>query len=170
MPNATDDKTRFRICYHINTDLHDRGCDPYTYFAAIGLQLSIGSGRILVGKNLPFRLDTESFISAIPEGWINNPRLQHFLKTLSSPLSFGTTTGRGAARVARGMFVRFPHDRRELALDFLVMEGLNARQYGLISLRDVVNHFSMETVGPVRYRPTGEPAALPDFVLHARQR
>jgi hypothetical protein len=170
MPNAAEDKTCFQVKYRINTDLLERGCDPCTYYATIGLRLSIGPRRILIGEHYPFRLDTEAFISAIPERWLNNPRLRHFLKTLSSPLSFVTTTGRGTARVARGLFVRFPHDLRELALEVLVMEGLNERQYGLISLRDVVNHFSMETVGPVRYGPTGEPVELPDFVLHPRRR
>src|SRR5262245_28660230 len=170
MPNGVDDLPHFELHYHINGQLQARCCNPYTYFATIDLRLAVDRGRILIGKTLPFRLDTESFISAIPEHWLNAPRLRRFLTTLTYPVAFTTTAGTGPARVARGVTVKFPHDRRDLLLDFLVMPSLNARQYGLVSLRDVINHFAMETVGSLRHRPGGEPVRLPDLVLHPRGR
>src|SRR5262249_49858189 len=126
MPNGVDGITRFQLSYHINTQLRARGCNPYTYFAAISLDLSVDRGRTSIGKNLAFRLDPDSFISAIPERWVTAPRLQRFLTTLTSPVTFTTTAGIGSAQVVRGVIVRFPHDRRDLLLDFLVMPSLNA--------------------------------------------
>ncbi len=168
MPNGIGANPRFRLHYQRNTELRDRGYDPFTYFAFIGLSLSVGPRRMMLGKNFPFRLDTEAFISVVPEQWLNNTRVRPFLKVHPSPLRFATTVGRASALVARGVFVQFPPDARELALDFLMLPSLNARQYGLISLRDIINHFALETVGNVRYSARGEPEELPDLVLHPR--
>src|SRR5258708_15034318 len=98
MPTGDPDRLRFLIRWHESKARRDRGCQNwYTYYAAIGLDLFLGEKRLRITTTLPlpFRLDTEAFISAIPAGWLKDKRFDRFKKTLSAPIPFETATGSG---------------------------------------------------------------------------
>jgi hypothetical protein len=171
MPPGSQDGLRFHIIHLLNTALRERGCrNVYTYHAVIGVDLAFGPKRVKVSEklSLPFRLDTETFVSVIPAEWLAHRKFTAVRRALTAPLKFATAAGQGTGQLARDALVRFPGDDRDLHLDFLVTPNLNGRRYGLLALRDVIDHFAVETVGSVTYRPTGEPEELPDLVLHHR--
>src|SRR5262245_47305668 len=75
--------------------------------------------------------------------------------------------------MARATRVQFQHaPGRTYRFDFVVTPGLNDRDYGLISLRDVMRHFTPQAEGALRLRDSGELFQLPDLVLvpHGWQR
>jgi hypothetical protein len=124
---------------------------------------------------LAFRLDTGTFVSAIPERWLTGPHhLAPFLGTLSAePISFRTAAGEGRGRMACGACVQFGDALSQTyRFDFAVTAGLNDRDYGLISLRDVMRHFTPQVEGTLRLGDSGELFELPDLVLvrHGWQR
>jgi hypothetical protein len=106
-------------------------------------------------------------VSILPERWLNGPeRLKAFLASLSPEIGFQTAVGRGKGRLARDVLVRFSEaPTQSFRFDFLVSANLNDRNYGLISLRDVVRHFHILMEGAYRLGTNDEPIDLPDLVL-----
>lgn len=160
---------RFRIYYSTERALLAQGLWPYSYYAATMIQLADGTGpqRRLSANRYPVRLDTGASMSVIPQRWL--PLLTGFVKLTSTPVSFGTAGGSGRGFMAPGAQLVFPDDPcREYTVDLLVTPGLNRRNYGLLSLRDVVRYFSIETAGSHQLGPTGEPLSLPTLELIPR--
>src|SRR5262249_16478795 len=85
------------------------------------------------------------------------------------PVRFRTLTGSGAGRFACDVPVQFSEAPLVRCLfDFFVTESLNERNYGLISLRDIYNNFSMEAEGRFRRGADNEPISLPVLRLFPR--
>jgi hypothetical protein len=77
--------------------------------------------------------------------------------------------GGPAGQTAPAARILFPDDPcRDYPLDFLVTPGLNRRNYGLLSWRDVLRHFAIRTAGGHQLGPNGEPVALPILELIPR--
>ena len=51
---------------------------------------------------------------------------------------------------------------------FRIVYRLDARNYGVLSPRDVVRHFSLRTTGSHQFGPSGQPIAIPEFELVPR--
>jgi hypothetical protein len=106
-------------------------------------------------------------MSVIPERWL--PLLAGFVKPTSIPVNFGTAGGAGSGFLAPGAQIVFPDDPcREYAVDLLVTPGLNRRNYGLLSLRDIIRYFTIETAGNYQLSPRGTPLVLPTLELIPR--
>jgi hypothetical protein len=141
----------------------------HTYYAATTIHFVAGAGqrRRVSPNTYPMRLDTAAFVSAIPQRWV--PLLAGFLHLSSQTLSFGTAGGPGAGRIAPGAAILFPDDPcRDSGLDFLVTPGLDQRNYGLLSLREVVRYFTIESRGSHQIDPDGKPIVLPTIELIPR--
>jgi hypothetical protein len=120
---------------------------------------------------LSFRLDTAAFVSVIPEAWVAQKSLGRFLGKLSGAMPFTTAAGTGSGNLAQSVRVQFPMDLAGVyEFDFLVSRNLNGRDYGLISLRDVVRNFDMASEGKWRLDADGRPAEIPDLILIPRGR
>ena len=87
------------------------------------------------------------------------------MKQQGRPVKKGGPSGQ-TAPAARILFSDDPC--RNYALDFLVTPGLNGRNYGLLSLRDILRHFAIRTAGGHQFGPNGEPVALPILELIPR--
>jgi hypothetical protein len=175
MSNGTGPYPRFRIVARENGDLLTRGCYPWLCYAATMLRLVTRGRHPRASRPLPFRLETGTFVSAVPESWLTGPQqLAAFLGPLSAdPISFHTAAGRGHGRMARNAQLQFVDaPSQAYPSDFAVTAGLNYCGYGLISLRDVMRHFTPEVEGALRLGDFGELLQLPDLVLvpHGRQR
>lgn len=159
---------RLRIIATSNHSLAKRHCSPWVFHALTTLQLASASAPARFCFTLPFRLDTETFVSAIPERWLSG---RHKLKTvLPAPgterITFQTAAGEGTGRMARGVRARFADaPAHAYEIDLLVTSGLNLRDYGLLSLRDVVRNFAVRTVGTLRVSAFGDPVHLPELEL-----
>ena len=170
MPNP-----RFQVVTSENRDLGTRGCYPWVCYAVTMLRF-IGSGRRpRMSPPLAFRLDTGTFVSAIPESWLTGRRhVAPFLGRLSArPIRFRTAAGEGHGRMARGVPVQFVDaPGQTYRFDLVVTAGLGDRDYGLLSLRDVMRHFTPQFEGTLRLGNSGELFELPDLVLvpHGWQR
>jgi hypothetical protein len=109
-------------------------------------------------------------VSLIPQKWVTP--LKQFgdvLGKLSTPAGFETLAGAGTGRLARDVPVCFQDAPGILCrFDFFVTDSLNRRNYGLLSLRDVVNYFSIETEGTCDLGTGGEPVTLPILRLDPR--
>lgn len=178
MSNGGHTSPRFRIVAKPNADLQECGCSPWVYHAVTGLQFLVARRRSTKSSHwLPFRLDTGAFVSILPECWLRGPeRLESFLPSISEDtIVFRTAAGEGNGNLARDVQVRFTSaPGQTYSFDFLVTKGLNRRKdregrnYGLLSLRDVIRHFDFETDGPFRLTESGGPLQLPDLVLMPR--
>lgn len=163
MPGGRGAGPFFRIYYRTNEGLRSRGGRPWVYFAATRLRFLTWGAHLRESIDFPFRLDTEAFVSLMPQKWATSlNQLGDVLGKLSTPTGFETLAGAGRGRLALDVPVQFA-DAPGIAyrFDFLVTESLNQRGYGLISLRDVLNHFTVETEGTCRLGPDGQPLALP---------
>lgn len=167
MPDGEPHNPRFRVTHKHNKDLEECGCSPWVFHAGTTLQFFTSGRPSKVSTRLLFRLDTESFVSIIPERWLTGrERLTPFLGPLSSEIPFQTAAGKGRGRMAQNVLVRFSDSiDQSFRFDFLVSPNLNDRSYGLISLRDIVRHFSIRTEGPFRSGDDAVPITLPDLVL-----
>jgi hypothetical protein len=126
-----------------------------------------GQARRVSRNRYPLHLDSHAFVSAIPQRWAAN--LQGFLPVSASPVRFGTVGGRGAGQMAGGVRILFTDDPcRDDAVDFLVTPGLDRFNYALLSLRDLVRHFEIKTVGSHQLGPGGVPISLPALELIPR--
>jgi hypothetical protein len=170
MPVGREPGPFFEVFHRKNEELRSRGGRPWVYFAVTRLCFLTRGAHPRISTDFPFRLDTEAFVSLIPEKWVPVlKRLGEVLGKLSTPTRFVTVTGEGTGRLACNVAVQFPEAPGLVCrFDFLVTQNLNQRGYGLISLRDVLNHFTLETEGPFRLGPDGEPLALPVLRLHTR--
>jgi hypothetical protein len=149
-------------------DLRDRGGTPWTYFATIQICFRTRGVYPAVSRPFLFRLDTGAFVSLIPQAWVKElRRVGDTLGSLSRPVDFGTVAGRSTGRLALDVPVQF-HETPHIGcrFDFCVTEALNERRYGLISLRDIVNNFLIETEGVLQFGADGEPLALPLLRLY----
>jgi hypothetical protein len=170
MSNGRRPVIRLRIEPRENEDLRRLGCSPLEYFAQTDIIIfspeltSEHSGR------LPFRLDTGAFASLIPERWLKEMHLGHFLEPLSEEtIRFRTAAGRGEGRLAANVPVAFADSPGDLyRFDFIVTKGLNDRRFGLIALRDVIKHFTLHSIGAFSLGPSEQRADLPDLMMVAR--
>jgi hypothetical protein len=173
MPNGGRRYPSFRISWRSDEQLRAHGLLPWTYYAITAIRFATGTGtRQRLSAPIPVRLDTGTFVSAIPEAWLTAREfnVQRFLRPRNS-MSFGTAAGRGSGRMAVGvptLFQDAPGQQHLVTLDWLVTSGLNSRTYGLLSLRDVINHFVIVTEGEVRVRSSSEPESLPILLLIPR--
>jgi len=167
MPNGGANP-RFTIRAHFNQQLDHLGLRPWTYSADIGVRL-VPPGWLQGRPSplLPMRLDPR-FVSAIPEEWLN--LLVHLLVTSPQAVQFGTVAGVGTGQMASATtLLQSPTGQAHLCQwDWLVTLGLNGRGYGLISLRDVTNHFTLQTEGLLQFAPNGRPISLPTLELTPR--
>jgi hypothetical protein len=166
---------RFYVVGSENQDLRTRGYYQWVCYAVTRLQFLSRGRRPRGSLALPFRLDSCTFVSALPESWLSGPRqLAPFLGRLSAdPIRFRTAAGEGSGRMARAVPVRYWNaPSRTHSLDFAITPGLNDRNYGLIALRDVFRYFIPQAEGVLRLGPSGELFELPDLVLvpHGWQR
>jgi hypothetical protein len=172
MSNGGGSGPRFNARGRWNSTLSGLGCTAWTTSLATAIEFVTRRANPRVSPKLPFVLDTGAFVSAIPERWLGptGPRLQRFTGQLSRPVEFSTVAGENRGRMVRAVPVRFPSDpaARVYRFDFLVTPGLDNRGYGLISWRDVVGQFDVETEGIVDIGSFGEPIQLPDLVLIPR--
>jgi hypothetical protein len=175
MSNGGQSNPRFHLVGSDNDDLRTRGAYPWVCFAVTMLQFVRSGRHPRISLPAEFRLDTCAFVSAIPERWLTGPRhLAPFLDGLSAdPIRFRTAAGEGRGRLARAVSVRFQRaPSATYRFDLVVTPGLDDRDYGLISLRDVMRHFTPQVEGTLRLGPAGELFELPDLVLvpHGWQR
>jgi hypothetical protein len=166
MPNGGRRHPPFHILCRSDEQLQAHGLSPWTYYAVGAIRFVRGTGaRRQLSLPLPVRLDTGTFVSAIPEAWLTSPvfNLRRFLRP-TYPVAFGTAGGRGSGRMAVGVPTVFGEERGHhhlVTLDWLVTSGLNTRNYGLLALRDVINHFVVATEGEFRLPSDGRPELLP---------
>lgn len=168
MPTTGLRQPRMRIIALRNQGLAERRCWPWVFHAPTNLQLAAASTSARFSQSLPFRLDTETFVSAIPELWLaGRQKLKPFLPALAAErIRFQTAAGEGIGRMAQGVRVRFADAPGQVyTFDLLVTSGLNARDYGLLSLRDLVRNFDIRTEGKLHLSPFGDPVHLPELVL-----
>lgn len=168
MPETERSYPHFRIFPNHDENLGEQGCSPWTFHATTNLQFLSAEKRPRASFRLPFRLDTATFVSVIPEDWLaGRHKVAPFLRHISpSETSFQTAAGEGRGRMAPNVRVRFvdaPSSTYEF--DFLVTSGLNNRDYGLLALRDVLRHFSIRSSGDLTLGAHGEPFSLPALVL-----
>src|SRR5262249_47776992 len=160
---------RLKLYWKKNPDIEAKGGNPWVYFAVALLRFLASNRGSKTTVALPFRWDTATFLSAIPSKWVKQHHLANFLGEFSELIPFQTTAGGGHGPLARGARVQFADvPGQDYWLDFLIMDGLNDRDYGLLSLRDVIDHFHFRTDGPFRLGVTGEPLELPDVELLPR--
>jgi hypothetical protein len=160
---------RVRIFYRVDGQLQAQGLWPYTYYAATTIQFVVGTGpgRQVTHVRFPMRLDSAAFVSSVPQRWLS--LLGAFLRPFPQTMGFGTAAGQGTGQMAPDTRILFPSDPcRDYDVDFLVTPGLNAQNYGLLSLRDLVRHFAIGIVGDHQLGPNGQPVALPEFELVPR--
>jgi hypothetical protein len=175
-PPLTPHRPFFYIGHGENDDLQAQGCLPWVYYAATLLQLVDRTNQQKRSVPLTFRLDTGAFTSAIPEEWVHTHHLRPLLGPLSTPVKVGGVSGTANGPIARGVHVRFCTDLgRVYPFDFLVLRSLNRGgkrkqdPFGLISLRDIANHFATLNVeGEFVLDSDGYPIAKPELVLIPR--
>lgn len=165
MSNGTTRYPTLSIAARQNRQLQARGRSGWVYDAETLLQFLAGTGRrTRSSRRFPVRLDTGAFLSILPEEWMKH--LGGYLTLSAARMSFETVTGAGIGRLAcdvRTVFVEDPG--QHYLIDWVVTSGLNGRGYGLLALRDVVNHFAVQTEGELVLGPTGEPHSLPVLEL-----
>jgi hypothetical protein len=169
MPNGGGPNPRFTIRAHFNRQLDLLGLWPWTYSADIGLcVVPAGWPQGQASPLLPMRLDSATFVSAIPEEWMRF--LGHLLVLGPGAVQFGTIAGAGTGQMgSAASLLQGPNGQEHLCQwDYLVTPGLNGRGYGLISLWDVMNHFTLRSEGPVQLGPGGRPITLPTLELSPR--
>lgn len=138
--------------------------DPYSYYAVIRLNLLIGDPPTPIGY--PFHLDTGGDISIIPVSWFATNLTQ--IGPLSIETCANTTAGDKTARGRMAKIaVQFPDIEKEIRLDFLVSSTFE-KEFGLLSLRDVLNNFNFRTTGPFLGQSSIGPIALGFLELTAR--
>jgi hypothetical protein len=175
MSNGAQPLPRFHLVGKEIQDLHSRGCYSWVCYATTLLRFVSSGLRPRVSRPLPFRLDSCTFVSAIPEGWLTGTeQLAPFLgRPVADPIRYQTAAGEGQGRMARAVQVRFVDAPvRSYRFDFVLTAGLEHQDYGLISLRDVMRHFIPQVEGTLRIGNFGELFELPDLVLvpHGWQR
>ena len=150
MSNGGQPNPRLRIDQDFHKDLERLGCYPWSFHAGIMLQFIGTRSRDIPSPRLPFRLDTGAFVSVIPKKWIQrHSPLSHYLGNLSKEsVSFQTATGPGEGQMVSNVSVCFADaPQHQFFCDFLVASSPYKRDYGLLSLRDVLQHFSIQTEG-----------------------
>lgn len=169
MSNGGPPYPRFRFWADHNKALEKQKCFSWSFHAVTHLQLLSTNSRRKPSLSLPFRLDTEAFVSIIPEEWVIGPyQLGPFLKTLSKDhIPFQTAAGDGNGRMAPNVLVSFTDAPAHTFLcDFLISPNLNKRGYGLFSIRDILRHFSIRTEGTYFPDKYDDPFRFPELVLH----
>jgi hypothetical protein len=161
----------FRIRAKKHRALEQEGCYPWVFDALTLLRFGDRKNTRHFSEPLAFRLDTAAFVSVIPEAWVSQKGLGRSLGKLSGAVPFTTATGTGGGKVARSVRVQFPMDPVGVyEFDFLVSPNLNDRDYGLISLRDVVRNFDVASEGNWTLDADGRPLEIPDWFLIPRAR
>src|SRR6266542_4745097 len=165
MSNGPRRNPRLLIKAGVNRQLQAQGRGGWAYRAETRLQFVAGNGPgTRTSRPYPVRLDTGAFLSLLPEEWMKD--LGGYLTLSTARVSFGTVAGAGTGRLAydvRTVFVDDPS--QNYLVDWVVSRGLNGRGYGLLALRDIVNHFAVQTEGDLVLGPTGEPLTLPVLEL-----
>src|SRR5262249_52191861 len=109
MSNGGPDNPSLCICQGAVRGLRRLGCDPTFYYAATALEL-LGEDPTRPSQPLPFRLDTGTGISTIPEAWLGGQQqLRRVVKDLSDSFPYNTGAGQstGRGRIAKGVHFRF---------------------------------------------------------------
>jgi hypothetical protein len=149
--------------------LERQGCYPWVFEALTLLRFVGRTDDRDLSEPLSFRLDTAAFVSLIPEAWVTRKGLRRFLGKLSGAVPFATAAGTGNGKMSRSVRVQFPMDPAGVyQFDFLVSANLNDRNYGLISLGDVVRNFEVVTEGRWRLDEDGRPVEVPILTLVPR--
>jgi hypothetical protein len=121
-------------------------------------------------RSYHFQLDTKSDVTTIPEEWVKENRRRFGplsrLVTLSAQTPVGRATVNG--RLARGVRFRFVGEDTASRIDVLVSSHLSTN-YGLLSLRDLHNHYWVWTEGDVQLEADGSPLQLGYLYLKRRQ-
>jgi hypothetical protein len=171
MSNVARQFPFFEINFTSHSGLQAQGADPWVCHATAKLRLVLGTGtRRRQSKPLPMRLDTGAFVSLLPEEWLVNFQLQSFLQPGSTRIPFQTAAGVGEGRLAPDASAVFVNDpgAEVICFDCLVTPNLNGRGYGLLCLKDVINHFFILAEGRLEFGEDGQPLELPDLVLVPR--
>src|SRR4051794_20875227 len=99
MPNGGTNP-RFTIRALFSRQLDHLGLWPWTYSADVGVRLvPPGWPHGRPSPLLPMRLDTGTFVSALPEKWMNI--LGGLVVTSPQTVQFGTVAGVGTGQMAR---------------------------------------------------------------------
>lgn len=150
--------------------LHIGGGNSYAYHVVVEAELSVAGEPI---RHI-FHLDTKTDVSLLSRKFYDDRlatlgvRLDSQIISLDTPAGNRTTTG----RIARGIEIHFgPAPEHRHVVDFLVADDFD-REYGLLSFRDLHNHFYIRTTGTCSPPPPGHiiPAALGQFALIPRPR
>jgi hypothetical protein len=160
---------RFEIRANKSELLRRCGPQAWTLHAVTAIRLLTGEGQQQQATpRLPMRLDTGTFVSMLPEEWMHV--LDPFLNLGEEPASFQTAAGSGTGRLACQVPTDFEYDPDRVSrIDWLVTAGLNGRGYGLLSLRDIIRLFIIETEGEFRLNDEGFPTELPRLLLSREQ-
>jgi hypothetical protein len=170
MSNGGQFCPRLRIDWKEDAQLLERDAYAWTFFASLNLEVvSVVRGKVKSSGPLPFRVDTGASATVIPQKWVTQGPLTFLRPLLSAdPISLTTVAGEGAAYIAKHVDMRFPDDPNQnlYSMDIMICAGLNERGYGLLSLRDILKHFTVEMVGTAPdFDLYGTPLDVPDFLL-----
>jgi hypothetical protein len=133
------------------------GLDPYVYYAKVNVHFQV-LDSVLSSQLFPLRVDTGSHISMLPQRWFAGK--ETLIGPLSRHIDFTTTAGAATAsgRMARKVPIYFEGENRIYMFDFLITNNLI--DFGLLSLRDIHNHFQVRQTHRPVISPTRTSAPL----------